>query len=248
MARRELAERYLGQLFGAAWAVAQPLTFIGIYVVIFGMVFSGRAATAGGGTSHYVSYLLAGLIPWMLVQEVMGKTTTAITANTNLVKQVVFPIEILPAKTVLASLISHIPYFALVLVYSATLGAGLKPLALLLPVVLTIQAVAMLGIGYGVSAVGVYFRDIRELVALFGRVGVYLAPIVFVPQMVPKLLQPILWLNPFSHLVWCWQDILFAGAIEHPWSWLVIVILSLLTLAVGHRVFSKLQPHFGSVL
>jgi lipopolysaccharide transport system permease protein len=248
MARRDFAERYLGQGFGTAWQILHPLTFIAIYIVIFSVVFKAKAAVAAGGQTHYVSYLLSGLLPWMLFQEVMGKAPSAILSNSNLVKQVVFPIEILPVKTVLASLVSHLPYMVLSLLYIGFLGSGLTLTALLLPVLLFVQAIAMIGVAYVLSAITVYVRDVRELVQLFARLGIYLAPVVYVGDQAPPLVRWLLLANPFSHLIWCYQDATYYGAIQHPISWIVFPVLSLIVVLVGHRIFEKLKPYFGSVL
>lgn len=248
MARREFAERYLGQFFGTLWQLLHPITFIAIYIVIFGFAFKAKAAAAAGGETHYVSYLLSGLMPWMLFQEVMGRAPTVVTGNASLVKQVVFPLEILPIKSVLASMVSQAPYLIAALLYIAVFGSGLSMTLLLLPLLLLAQAAAMVGVSYGLSAVGVYVRDAREVVQLFARVGVYLAPVVYVADQLPALLQKVLLLNPFSHMIWCYHDAIYAGAIQHPISWAIFPGTALLTLVTGFWAFRRLAPHFGSVL
>ncbi|MBT4867870.1 MAG: ABC transporter, partial [Planctomycetaceae bacterium] len=61
-------------------------------------------------------------------------------------------------------------------------------------------------------------------------------------------LRPLLYLNPFSYLAWCYQDVCYYGRFEHPWAWPVLAILSLSTFLIGSRVFRTLKQNFGSVL
>src|SRR5262245_40820787 len=117
MARRELSDRYAGQMFGLAWAIGHPLFLTGLFVFIFAVVFKQRV----GGTRElpldYTTYLLSGLVAWMSIQESLVKSCTAITSNTSLVKQVVFPLEVLPVKGVLASFFPQLVSLAALIGY-----------------------------------------------------------------------------------------------------------------------------------
>ena len=76
----------------------------------------------------------------------------------------------------------------------------------------------------------------------------YLVPIVYRPDMVPAQLQPLLHFNPFSHMVWCYQDACYYGDFEHLRSWFIFPLGAVLTFLLGYSLFRKLQTHFGSVL
>ncbi|MBM3523785.1 MAG: hypothetical protein FJX57_12565 [Alphaproteobacteria bacterium] len=73
-------------------------------------------------------------------------------------------------------------------------------------------------------------------------------PLFYLPAMVPAGFRPVLYLNPFSHLIWCYQDVFYFGRFEHPVSWLVTASISLVSLLAGVRIFSRLKPAFGNVL
>jgi homopolymeric O-antigen transport system permease protein len=118
----------------------------------------------------------------------------------------------------------------------------------LLPALWVFQAVGMAGIVFAVSALGVYVRDIKELVQVFSVVGVYLVPIVYQPEMVPAEIRPLLKFNPFSHMVWCYQDACYFGDFRHWYAWVVFPAGSVLAFVFGYALFRKLQAHFGSVL
>jgi lipopolysaccharide transport system permease protein len=248
MAKREIAERYTGQLFGAFWAIGHPLVLMLVYVFVFAFVFKVRI----GGTAlmplDYPAYLLAGLIPWMSVQESMSKASTVIVGNANLVKQVVFPIEVLPAKGVIATVLTELVFLTLLIIYVLIQQRTLPATYLLIPVLLFLQVIAMMGISYVLSAVGVYLRDTKDIIQVLTVVGVYLMPVFYLPEFVPPGFRGLLLLNPFSYMVWCFQDALYYGRFEHPWAWPVFAALSFGSLLLGYTVFRRLRPMFGNVL
>ncbi|MCM2313767.1 MAG: ABC transporter permease [Thermoanaerobaculia bacterium] len=248
LARREISERYAGQWFGTFWAIGHPLALILVYIFVFGFVFKTRI----GGTTDlpldYTAYMLSGLIPWLAFQESMGKASTVITANANLVKQVIFPIEVLPIKGVIATLVTQCVFLVMLAVYALATAQTLLWTYLLLPLLLVLQALAMIGVSYSLAAIGAYFRDVKDFVQVFCSVAFFLLPILYLPAAVPSAVRPVLYANPFSYLIWCYQDVLYFGRLEHPWAWCVFVSLSLFVFIVGYRIFRKLKPMFGNVL
>lgn len=248
MARREISDRYLGQVFGFFWAVGHPLILMAVYVFIFGYVFKVKI----GGTQElpldYTTYLLAGLIPWFSFQEAMGKSSTVIINNANLVKQVIFPVEILPVKGVIASLITQLIFLLLLLLYVLISHHTLPWTYALLPVLLLLQTLAMIGVAYLLAAIGPYFRDVKDFVQIFSAVNFYLLPILYLPEFVPAAFRPFLYLNPFAYLVWCYQDALYFGRFEHWWAWPVFAVMSFGIFIIGYRLFRKLKVMFGNVL
>jgi lipopolysaccharide transport system permease protein len=83
---------------------------------------------------------------------------------------------------------------------------------------------------------------------LFGSAGIYLLPVFYLPTWVPNLFRPLIYLNPFSHIIWCYQDVLYYGRFEHPWAWVVTLIFNFLIFSLGYRLFCKLKPMLGNVL
>ncbi|MGV8123583.1 MAG: ABC transporter permease [Candidatus Xenobiia bacterium LiM19] len=248
MAKREITDRYLGQIFGAFWALAHPLVFILVYVFIFAFVFKVKVGGTLDLPLDYTVYLLSGLIPWLCIQEAMSKSTAVIVTNANLVKQVVFPIEILPVKGVISSVFTQCIFLTLLTVYVLITYHRLPWTYVLLPLIILVEAMGAIGISYILSSVSVYFRDLKDFVTVFVVVGVYLIPAFYLPESVPAAFRPLLYANPFSHLIWCFQDVLYFGRFEHPWAWGIFFALSLSTFYFGYRIFRKLKLMFGNVL
>jgi lipopolysaccharide transport system permease protein len=248
LARREISDRYAGQSFSRFWTIGHPLILLGTYVFVFGFIFKARMGGRADQPYDYTSYLLSGLIPWLTFQESMSKAGSLIVANANVVKQVIFPIEVLPVKSVVSTLVTQLVLLGglglLIVVRYFTL-----PLTwLLLPLLLVLQILAMVGVSYALSAVGAYFRDTKDVVQVFNVVGIYFLPAIYLPGATPRGFDYLLLLNPFSHLVYCFQDALYFGAIRHPYSWIVLFVLSLASFVSGHRLFRRLSTMFGNVL
>lgn len=248
MARREVSDRYAGQAFGTFWAVGHPVFMMGVYVFIFAFVFKTKVGGTAEMPLDYTTYLLSGLVAWLGFQESMAKSCTAITANSSLVKQVVFPLEILPVKGVVSSIFQQGVLILLLVIYVLLSHGSLPWTYLLLPVLVVLQVIAMIGVAYMLSAIGTYFRDMKDFAQLFFVAGVYLLPIVYLPAWVPPVFRPLLYLNPFSFLIWCYQDALYFGRIQHPWAWLVNTAGSFMVFVAGYRLFRRLKPGFGNVL
>lgn len=248
MARREVADRYAGHVLGAVWSLAHPLVVIAVYLFIFAVVFKVRMGGSAELPMDYTVYILSGLIPWMAVSDALNRAPTAVLSSTSLVKQVVFPIEVLPAKTVLATLLPQAVQITILSAYVVYTYQSLPLTFALVPVLVVVQTAGLLGIAYALSAVSVYFRDLKDIVQMVTMIGAYLMPVFYLPNMVPELVRPLLYLNPGSYLVWCYQDAIYYGRFAHPWAWPVFIMGSLLALYLGARTFAALKPHFGNVL
>lgn len=248
MSRREILDRYSGQLFGWIWAIGHPLFLMGIYVFIFAHVFKLRVGGTAEMPLDYTAYILSGLIPWLAVQETLAKSCTAVTSQSSLVKQIIFPLEVLPAKGVLAALVSQGVSFAFLIAYVLYTHGGLPWTYAVLPLLFVLQIMAMLGVAMLFSAIGTFVRDLKDFVQLYCVAGVYMMPVVYLPDWVPEVFQPLLYINPFSYLIWCYQDVLYFGRFAHPEAWVVLVVLALCWYVFGYRLFRRLKPHFGNVV
>jgi lipopolysaccharide transport system permease protein len=248
MAKREITDRYRGQILGTVWTVLHPLILILVYIFLFVLVFRIRI----GGTRElpldYTTYILAGLIPWLTIQDVLAKSAQAITGGKNLVKQIVFPVEVLPAKTVIASMTTFLISLVILLVYVvATQPRLFWTYALVVPLAVLLFLI-LIGLAFFLATIGVFFRDIKDFVQVFNFVGFFLIPMFYLPAQVPGPLRPLLYINPFSYIIWCFQDALYFGDFRHPWAWAAVAAMALVFPAAGYRFFNRLKIMFGNVL
>jgi len=247
MTSRELRDRYVGQMLGMAWAVCTPLLSMATYVIAFTFIFRQRLGVDDSGNG-YTAYVLAGLVPWLATADVLSRAPVAVSASTSLVKQIVFPSEVLPLKVALASLPQLLVGLAVVIVFSASAGRLHPQVLVLLPAALLIYILMMTGMAYVLAAIGVFVKDVKEIVTFLVSIGLFLHPVLYPPASTPAWLVPLFYASPESHLLWCFRDALIEGSVVHPWSWLVASVFSVLLFATSWRFFRMLQPSFGNVL
>ena len=248
MTIRELRDRYSGNALGLAWAVGAPLAIFAANVLAFLFIFRVRMNAEDGG-SAYAAFVLSGMSAWVAIGEVLGRAPSAIVQSGNLVKQIVFPSEILPFKVVLAGLPTLGVCCGVVILLSLYTGhATLLGLFVLLPTSVLYFVVMMTGLTYLLAAIGVFLRDVKDVVGLLLSIGLFLHPILYPPLSVPALLERAFYFSPFSYLIWCFRDALFEGTVTRPGAWIACPILGMLFLILGWRVFRSLRPTFGNAL
>ena len=248
MTRRAISEQFKGQLFGLIWPFVHPLMIVFIYLFIFGIVFGSRIQQPDGSEFNYPAYILSGMIPWLGIVVTLNAASTCLRAHGNLVKQVVFPIEVIPVKTVANGFFGQSVGLVAVLVYMTIIHGYVPWTFALIPLLYLIQFVFMCGISFILAALTPFFRDLSDFTRVFSQIGIYSMPIIYRPEWVPAKLEFVLWLNPFSHLIWCYQDVIYFARIDHPWSWLIISLLAVFTAAIGWNVFGRLRGLLGNVL
>jgi lipopolysaccharide transport system permease protein len=246
LSRREVTDVHAGQAGGVIWVVVHPLTYFVIFAFLFTSVFKVRIGDRG--PTDYMVYLFAGLAPWLMTQDVLSRATTIMISNATIVKKVMFPTEALVAKSLLASLKVQGVLLAVVTLYTIWVRGTVPASFLLLPVVLPLHLTLVWGLSLLLSATSPYFRDLTEFVRVFLLVNIYLVPIMYLPDMVPEGLRFVLSINPFSHLVWCYQDVFYFNAVHHPVSWVVLSAFSGTVLLAGSYVFVRLRHHLASVI
>jgi len=246
--RRELLEQHAGNMIGGIWLIVHPVFLMGVYVVVFALVFRSRM----GGTRElpldYTAYILSGVVPWLATQQALAKSCSALIQSASLIKQVVFPIDVLPARAVLGALVPFAVMMAVLMVYVLITNGSLLLTYLLLPVLVAALVLWFLGCGFLLAATTVFIRDVRDLVNMFLTAGLFLLPIIYLPQWLPAAFKPIIYINPFSYVIWCFQDVLYFGRFEHPWAWPLMIGGGVVVYVLGCRAFQAFRPYFGDAL
>src|SRR5262249_7611617 len=98
------------------------------------------------------------------------------------------------------------------------------------------------------STITPFFRDWSRFVSISTMLLIYMAPIVYLESMVPDLLKPLVYLNPFTYVAFCYHDVLFYGEITRPYAWIVFSVMAVLAFIAGASLFRRLQPLLGNVL
>ena len=196
----------------------------------------------------YTAFLMVGLVPWLAFQEALSRAPTVILESRSLVKQIVFPIDIIPLKLVLSTLVVLGVGLAFPLGLMLFDGTARPLFWLLLPIPVLCHLALAIGLTYALAAVGVFLRDTRNIVQLFLMVGLFLHPTpVLAPGMVPAKLEFVFYLSPLQLQ---YMDISRCGS----WSSNTSIVLDYSTcnrvsaLTLGYRLFRSLSHMFGDAL
>jgi lipopolysaccharide transport system permease protein len=185
----------------------------------------------------------------VVMSELMVRVCRTIPANANLVKQIVFPLETLVLKTVLASVIVQLLMSLVLLAALLFTGRAVSPIFVPLWILtLAIQTVFMLGFAFAFSAITPFVPDLEDAVALIARAGLFLAPVIYVPTMFSAATWQLFYLNPFSYFVWIHRDAVFYQSFATPAAWIGAVVIAVGSLALGTALFRRLSPSFGEAV
>jgi len=248
LAKRELLDRYAGQMAGAAWALLHPVLTLLVYLFLFSAILKLKIPAVGNSSGDFTIYLLAGLLPWLVMQDVAGRAATLIVSQAHLVKQVAFPLEVLSIKAIPPAFVLLIVGILVLAAYTLFRTTNVPWTYLLLPLPIGLLFIFCAGIALGLSALGVFVRDTKDIVQLLIFVGLYVSPVFYTVDAVPSVLRPAVLANPFSYMILVFQDCLYYGAIMHPGSWLIYAAVSLGAFILGSWMFVTTRPFFGSYL
>ena len=246
---REISGRYRGSLFGSTWSLLTPLLMLGVFTFVFGVVAPTRWPGAQDqGIGMFALRLLAGMVVHGLLSEVLSRAPTLVSAQPNYVTKVVFPLEALGWVALSTALFHTAMALLVLLVLDGLFGTGFSATQLALPLVLAPFALLMLGIAWVVAALGVYLRDLAQLVGPLIMVSMFLGPVFYPREAMPPAAQPWLAVNPITIPVEQARRVLFDG--QWP-DWSVLAQYSgvaLVTYLFGLWAFSKLKKGFADVL
>ena len=245
--RRDFLGRYRGSLLGILWPLINPIGHLLLYTFVFSIILKVRF-NDDASTSSFALYLMAGLLPWSALAEAVSRSTTCILEVPNLVKKVVFPLEILPVVPVVSSVMTASISISLLVVLSALRAGGIHWTVVFLPVILCVQGLLMGGLCWLLAALGVYIRDMKHMISLALSVWMYTTPIVYPAKAIPAHLSFLLWLNPMAGLVTDYRRLIIEGA---PPDWLRLSMYAAVTVVLwfaGNYFFMKTKRSFADVM
>jgi len=237
----DIQGRFRGTVLGLLWSVLYPVLFLALYVVVYTMIFRIRAP--GFGTTEYVLIIFCGLIPFLGFSEALGAGVTSVIANKGLIKNTLFPIELIPVKSVLASSVTMI--VGLMLLFAALFWHGIVHWSqLAIPLILVLQLIFSIGLLWLLSAVNVFVQDLGQIIAIIILFLMLVSPIAYTHDMIPPELLPFMYPNPLYYLIMLYRDALFLGVLNFEML-LTFSLISIAMLFFGGFVFTRLKPIFA---
>lgn len=245
---REVVGRYRGSFMGILWSFFNPVFMLLVYTFVFSVVFKARWGSGSDSKTEFALVLFAGLIVFNLFSECFNRAPGLILANTNYVKKVVFPLEVLP-WVVLGSALFHAVISLSVWLIAYLILMGLpNPTLLLLPFVILPLIFFILGLSWALAALGVYLRDVSQLTGMATTTLMFLSPIFYPVNALPEPYRQILYFNPITPAVELTRDVLYWGKPPNLVMLAAFTMVAASLACIGFAWFQKTRKGFADVL
>ena len=243
LVQRDFQGRYAGSLLGFLWPFLLPLWQLLLFSFVFSTVL--KIPLTGERTDSFALFLFCGLLPWMAINEGVTRSTTAVTDNANLVKNVNFRAEILMFSITLGALLQEGVALAVLLVILAVLGKLSLSSLPILAVALPLQVALTLGLGMLLCCIHTLFRDTIQFLSMAMMGWFYLTPVVYPRSLVPPRFQEWIQWNPLTTLVDLYRQALLAGGDGSLKGVGQLAVVALGLLFAGGWLFRRLKHGFA---
>lgn len=247
LVRREIEVKYRGSTFGKLWILLLPLMMLGVYTFVFGTVYGSRWGQ-GSDLSDFVPMLYCGLIVHAIFAETVGKAPSLVVNNPNYVKKVIFPLELLPLGSLATALFNAGISFLLLLVLILILKGGLHWTLITTPLVILPLVLYTIGAAWLLAALGVFFRDIEQIIGVFMSMLLFLSPVFYSVDSAPELARAMLKFNPLTYPIEEVRNVVLLGQLPNWQSWLLQMLIGFLVAWLGIWVFERVRPAFADVV
>lgn len=240
---RDIKVRYKQTALGAAWAVIQPF----LTMVVFSVVF-GRIVDIPSDGVPYPIFAFCALLPWQLFANALTQAGNSVLQNQELITKVYFPRLVIPVSAVLACLVDFAIAFMVLLGMMFYYGIVPTAVTLTLPLFVLLAIVAALGAGLWLSALNVWYRDVKHTIPFLVQIGLFATPVAYPSSLVPEAWRVWFGLNPMAGVVEGFRWALL-GSGTQPGSLLVASsIATLLLLVTGVLYFQRMQKTFADII
>jgi lipopolysaccharide transport system permease protein len=245
--RRDLHAKYRGSALGVLWTVANPVMLMGVYLLVFGVVWKSPFSSGG----HYPLFLLTGLAPWTFFAAALQSSTRSMLDNANLIRKTRFPRQLVPLSVVAAHLVSFGVMIVLLLVVDFIWLPRVRATELLAVPLAALFVALIAGLALTVASLNVLFRDVEFIVASLLVPLFFLTPIIYPLTNVPgashhpHVIQAIHWLNPLSPAIQAVRAPLYLGRLPFWGDALYLVVACAAALVLGAFVFSRVDDQIA---
>lgn len=234
---RDFKTKYKRSVLGVLWSFLNPLLLMCVQYVVFSQLMKFEV-------EYYAAYLLSGIVLYNGFSDCANQSMHAITGNSTLITKVYVPKYIYPVSKVLSTVINTV--LSMIPLLLIALLNGVKPSFawLLIPVVLAVLLLFTIGMGFLLSALLVFFRDIEFLWGVFTTLWMYATPIIYPVSILPDWIEPLEVFNPMYHYVTLLRTVVLDGCAPEPVALLNGFVIGLAMLVLGGLVFRKTQDQF----
>ena len=255
---RDLKARYVGSTMGFFWSVIFPVVNLFVFMFVFRFLLKARFGE-GMGPKETGLFMLAGILVWAAFAETLTRATNCLVDNANLIQKVVFPSEILPINLTLSSLVNMLIGLPIVVIgIWVVVGCPLGSHMIVIPLLLVVQALFTVGLGYLLAALNVLWRDTFHLVGVGVQVWMFGTPIFYPGILVQNSTVSVggrevgfawmLEVNPMHWLIDSWRTVLLWGEWPDWFNVFRFTIVAVIVFAVGATFFARQKRTFPDLL
>lgn len=248
MSKREIVQRYRGTIFGVSWSFLQPLIMLLVYTFVFHTVFKARWGTGESDQVQFATILFCGLIIYNIFAECINRAPTLILNNISYVKKIIFPLEILPWVAVVGSLFNALTSFIVLIIIFFLTNLTLHWTIIFLPIIIIPYIFFIMGITWTLSSLGVFMRDIGQLVAIFTSVFLFMTPVFYPLSAVPQKMQTVMKANPLTFFIEESRRVVLSGELPDWQNLLIYFAYSLFVAWIGFYWFQRTRKGFADVI
>ena len=246
--KREVMGRYRGSAMGLLWSFFNPVFMLTIYTFVFSVVFKARWVGGSDSKVEFALVLFTGLLVFNLFSEVINQAPSLILNNTNYVKKIIFPLEILPIVALGAAAFHMSVSLVVWLIFYFLFFSIPDWTALQLPLVLIPLMLMTLGLAWLLASLGVYLRDVGQIIGVVTMTLMFLSPIFYSVDSLPLEYQGIMHLNPLTYIVEETRNVMiWHKSVNWP-LWVFWTVLSTLIAWLGFAWFQKTRKGFADVI
>ncbi len=239
---RDLKVRYKQTIFGAAWAVMQPVALMAVFSVSI-----GRIAGVGPAGVPYPLFVFAGLIPWTLFASSLTGASNSLVGGEAIITKVYFPRLLLPFASVGSFVLDFTISLGALAVLMAYYGVAPSIAVVWLPALTLMALVSALGVGTFLSAVNVRYRDVKYVVPFLVQLWMFGSPVVYTSTLIPERWHALYALNPMTGVVEGFRWALIGG--PRPDELILVSAVASLVVLLGALVyFRRVERTFADVI
>ena len=244
LAWRDITVRYKQTVIGILWAVLRPLLTMVIFVVVF-----GKIAKLPSEGVPYPIFVFAAMLPWTFFASAFADASNSLIGNANLISKVYFPRLIIPAASVIVSVIDFVISFVILIGLLAWYRYIPHWQILTLPLFLLLAFFAALGTGLFVASLNVKYRDFRFVIPFIVQLGLYISPVGFSATIIPEQYRLLYYLNPMVAVIDGFRWAISGGKTAFNSTELSISIIVVTLLCItGIILFRKTEKTFADVI
>lgn len=246
--RRDIQQRFRGSWLGLGWALITPMAMLAVYTFVFRTVLNARWPGAEDSNTEFALQIFSGLMIFSLFSEIVSRAPLLVVSQPNMVKKVIFPLEVLPWVSAASSFFYTIASLVVLLLAVAVVREGVAVSFLAIPVVLLAFLPLLLGFSWLLAALGVYLRDISHIVGLILTPMLFLSPVFYPVTALPVIVQDLMLLNPLTVIIEAFRACLLDGRWPDFYILAAYGATGVVVAWFGAWCFDKTRKGFADVL